>query len=65
MLMNLEVERVKRRLTRRQVSQELCISAQSYNAYVRERRPVPSTVLLRMAELYHCSVDYLLQRSAI
>lgn len=61
MRVNIEGERAKRMMTKAAISTELGISQKTYMAYVLGKRSIPSNILLRMASLFGCSVDYLLQ----
>lgn len=60
MLVNIEAERGRLQMTKIALAQTLGISQKTYMAYVREISPIPSNVLLRMSNLFQCSVDYLL-----
>ena len=61
MLANIEAERARLGLSKRQTAFLLFISPQTYSAYIKERRPIPSDVLLRMKRLFDCQLEYLLQ----
>lgn len=58
---NIEAERGRFGLTRKELASKLGISQKTYSVYVRGINPIPSDVLLRMAALFHCSTDYLLE----
>lgn len=47
-------------LTQKQISQLLHISQQVYANYELGQRDIPTAVLVDLALLHHCSVDYLL-----
>ena len=47
-------------LTQKQVGQLLHISQQVYANYELGQRDIPTAILVDLAQLYHCSVDYLL-----
>lgn len=57
---NIEAERAKRLMTKAAVSAELGICQKTYMAYVLGKRAIPSDVLLKMADMFNCSVEYLL-----
>ena len=57
---NVEAERVRMQLTKAEAAARLCVSAKTYGEYIREKRPIPSDVLVRMSRLFGCSTDYLL-----
>ncbi len=47
-------------LLQRQVADRLHCSQQVYSNYELGQRDVPTEVLIRLADLYHVSIDYLL-----
>ncbi len=47
-------------LKQRQVAEYLRCSQQVYSNYELGQRDIPTDVLIRLSELYHVSVDYLL-----
>lgn len=59
MLRNIEAERGRLQLTKEALSQHLGITARTYNKYIKGA-PIPSDVLISMADLFECRVDYLL-----
>lgn len=59
---NIEAERARLRLGKGAIAEKLGISEATYRAYV-NGRTIPSDILLKMAELFECSIDYLLGRS--
>lgn len=59
MLVNIEAERARSGLTKEEMSETLGITSTTYLSYVRQENP-PTRVLLRMREVFGCSVDYLL-----
>ena len=60
MLANIEPERARLRLKQEEVAKELGITGKTYSNYVTEKTAIPSDVLIRMAGLFKCSIDYLL-----
>ncbi len=52
--------REDRDLKQREVAEYLCCSQQVYSNYELGQRDIPTDVLIRLAELYRVSVDYLL-----
>ena len=62
---NVEAERVRMQLTKAEAAARLCVSAKTYGEYIREKRPIPSYVLVRMSRLFGCSTDYLLPESHV
>lgn len=59
MLSNIEAERGRLQLTKEALSQRLGITSKTYNKYIKGT-PIPSDVLMNMADLFDCRVDYLL-----
>ncbi|MGM9591443.1 MAG: helix-turn-helix domain-containing protein [Oscillospiraceae bacterium] len=52
-------------LTQRQVADYLQRSQQVYSNYELGQRDIPTDVLMRLAELYHTSTDYILGRTDV
>jgi len=61
--MNIEAERARLGMSKEKLSKELGISSKTYNKYI-GGSPISSDILLRMAELFNCSTDYLLGRNS-
>ena len=64
MRMNIEAERARLGMSKEELSKELGISSKTYSKYV-GGSPISSDVLLKMAELFGCSIDYLLGRNNV
>lgn len=64
MRVNIEAERGRLQMTKKELSKILGITSKTYLHYVRGFTPIPSDILVKMAELFGCSVDYLLGLSA-
>ena len=47
-------------LKQKQVSEFLCCSQQVYSNYELGQRDIPTDVLIRLADFYNVSIDYLL-----
>ena len=60
--MNIEAERGRKGFTKTQLSQKLGISLSTYSTYLKGGS-IPSDKLVQMADLFNCTVDYLLGRS--
>ena len=60
MYANIEAERGRKQLTKEDLSKSLGVSSKTYSSYVRGERPIPSDKLVMLAQLFHCSTDYLL-----
>lgn len=59
MLINIEAERGRSLKSKEAISKELGITVKTYNGYV-NGTPVPHTILVKMANMFGCTVDYLL-----
>lgn len=60
MLKNIEAERGRIGLSKEAISKKLNITSKTYNGYVSQKNPIPSDILLAAADMFGCSVDYLL-----
>lgn len=60
MFYNIEAERGRKQLTKENMAKVLGISSKTYLSYIRGERPIPSDKLLKMAQMFHCTTDYLL-----
>jgi transcriptional regulator with XRE-family HTH domain len=59
MLHNIEAERARKGMTKCALARELGVTHKTYNGYV-NGTPIPSDVLVHMAVIFNCRVDYLL-----
>ena len=59
MLKNIEAERGRMQLSKEALSRKLGISSKTHNNYIKGT-PIPSNILLSMADIFDCRVDYLL-----
>jgi len=55
--------REDRDLTQKQVAQILGMSQTGYSKYETGENDIPTQVLIRLADLYQTSIDYLLERT--
>lgn len=62
MRLNIEAERGRSQLSKEGISRKLGISSTTYRKYV-AGDPIPSDILETMAEMFHCSTDYLLENA--
>lgn len=60
MLNNIEAERARNRMTKEVLCEKLEITPKTYNCYIDGIHPTPHTVLVKLHELFGCTVDYLL-----
>lgn len=59
MRVNIEAERGRMQITKGELARRLAITQKTYNGYI-AGTPIPSTVLISMADMFGCSTDYLL-----
>jgi transcriptional regulator with XRE-family HTH domain len=59
MLRNIEAERGRLGLSKEAISKKLNITSATYNNYI-GGKPIPSDVLIAMADIFDCRIDYLL-----
>lgn len=50
-------------LTQRELSEMLHISRSTYSAYENGVNAIPIEILIQLAQIYHTSVDYLLEQA--
>lgn len=62
MRLNIEAERARNQFTKEALSAKLGISQKTYLNYVNGNTAIPSDKLMAMADLFHCTTDYLLGR---
>ena len=60
---NIRMLREDRDLTQKQVSDYLHCSQQVYSNYELGQRDLPTDILIRLADFYNVSVDYILGRT--
>ena len=56
---NIEAERARNMLTKTELCKKLDITNKSYQKYI-QGNAIPSDKLIKMAEIFNCSTDYLL-----
>lgn len=59
---NIEAERVRHNLSQAELVEKLSVSRKSYYNWLFNGK-IPATVLLDLANLFECSIDYLLDRT--
>ena len=55
--------RIDRDLTQRELAQMLGMSQTGYSKYETGENDIPTQVLIRLADIYKTSVDYILERT--
>lgn len=61
MLNNIEVERVRNRLTQKQVAGKLGVSMRTYCNWIKEETDIPGVALIKLSRMFGTSMDYLMQ----
>ncbi|MCL2202660.1 MAG: helix-turn-helix domain-containing protein [Defluviitaleaceae bacterium] len=62
MFMNIEVERLRRYMSKLELADELSIPAEELNDWINRRRAIPADGLRALARVFKgCSIDYLLK----
>lgn len=51
-------------MTQKQLAQLLGMSQTGYSKYETGENDIPTAILIRLADLYHTSIDYLLGRTS-
>lgn len=59
-LKNIEAERARAGMTRKELADSLGITEKTLRTWIRGVYAIPSNKLLAMQGLFHCSIDYLL-----
>ncbi|MEG0910857.1 MAG: helix-turn-helix transcriptional regulator [Ruthenibacterium sp.] len=49
--------------TQKEIAQKLGMSQTGYSKYETGENDIPTSILMQLADLYHTSVDYLLERT--
>lgn len=60
---NIEAERARKALTKNQLCEMLGICDTTLRHWISGKRPIPADKLLKLANYFDCSVDYLLGRT--
>lgn len=60
---NIEAERGRLGLTKQEFAKKLGVTTKTYYNWIDGHTPVPSNALIKLADLCHVSIDYLLNRS--
>lgn len=64
MFANIEAERVRIGLSKKEFAKRLGVSTKTYYNWVYGKNPIPSTYLVKMAGICNSEIDYLLGVSA-
>lgn len=60
--MNIKIERVKKNLSQRELAEMIGISLPTMRKYEEEPMAADGKTLCKMATIFECSTDYLLER---
>jgi len=62
MFINIEVERLRRYMSRADCAKKLGVEIETFDEWVRQKRPIPAEGLRALSRLFEgCSIDYLLK----
>lgn len=61
MLNNIEEERVRNRLTQKQVAEKLGVSMRTYCNWIKEETDIPGVALIKLSRMFGTSMDSLMQ----
>lgn len=59
---NIEAERVRNGITKELFASKIGITTKTYYNWLNGKNPIPSTALIKMADILNVSIDYLLER---
>ncbi|MCL2572296.1 MAG: helix-turn-helix domain-containing protein [Defluviitaleaceae bacterium] len=63
MFINIEIERIRRYMSRADMAKALTITPDTLDDWVRQKRPIPAEGLRALSRLFEgCSIDYLLKK---
>ncbi len=60
---NIEAERIRKGISKEDLANKVGISLKTYYNWLNAVNPIPSTALIKMADIFHVTVDYLLGRN--
>ncbi len=61
MFINIEVERLRHYMSKRDMAATLNVPIKAINDWVCKREPIPADKLRALSRLFDCSLDYLLK----
>lgn len=59
---NIEAERARKGLTKEELATRIGISTKTYYNWLNGTNPIPSTALIKMADMFGVDIDYILGR---
>lgn len=60
---NIAAERARLKMSQQDLADELCVSRSAIGAWEAGETPVKVSILCQMADLFECSLDYLMART--
>ena len=64
MLGNIEAERARMSMSKSDLAEKVGVDRSTLRRWVLEESEIPASKLLKMADMFGCSIDYLLGRTA-
>lgn len=59
----IEAERARNGFTKEDLATMVGVSTKTYSNWIRGINPIPSTALIKMADIFNVKIDYLLGRN--
>lgn len=59
---NIEAERARNGMTKESFASQIGVTTKTYYNWLNGTNPIPSTALIKMSDILHVSIDYLLGR---
>ena len=60
MLVNIEAERARRRMSKKELAENLGVSLRTYYNWISRKTDIPSTALKKMSEMFGVKMEYLI-----
>lgn len=60
---SIEAERARRGFTKEELAARIGVSVKTYYNWINGTNPIPSTALIKMADIFKTDIDYLLGRN--
>lgn len=64
MFPNIDAERARRKMSQQFAAETIGVSAKTFQNWMTGKTEIPASALLKMADMFGCSVDYLLGRNS-
>lgn len=59
---SIEAERARKGLSKEELASQIGVSVKTYYNWINGVNPIPSTALIKMADMFKVDIDYLLGR---